>query len=213
MRSPKFDALLSRYYTIIIFLIPALTIFTLFVVLPIGEAAYYSFFRWNGYGAPEKFVGFKNYAFLFKNRVFIMSLKNNFYIIAISLFVQLPFALLIALMISDKLRGAAFFRTIFFLPFILAEIVTALIWAYIYDGNYGLVAAIWGFFGAEAPFVLGDKDWALVAILIVIFEYPEPEFEVVKPVIVPVDETIAVNAAPTPIFPEVINASTLPSPD
>ena len=169
MRSPKLDALLSRYYTIIIFLIPALTIFTLFVVLPIGEAAYYSFFRWNGYGAPEKFVGFKNYEFLFKNRVFIMSLKNNFYIIAISLFVQLPFALLIALMISDKLRGAAFFRTVFFLPFILAEIVTALIWAYIYDGNYGLVAAIWGFFGAEAPFVLGDKDWALVAILIVIF--------------------------------------------
>ena len=169
MRSPKFDALLSRYYTIIIFLIPALTIFTLFVVLPIGEAAYYSFFRWNGYGAPEKFVGFKNYEFLFKNRVFILSLKNNFYIIAISLFVQLPFALLIALMISDKLRGAAFFRTVFFLPFILAEIVTALIWAYIYDGNYGLVAAIWGFFGAEAPFVLGDKDWALVAILIVIF--------------------------------------------
>ena len=43
MRSAKFDALLSRYYTIIIFLIPALTIFTLFVVLPIGEAAYYSF--------------------------------------------------------------------------------------------------------------------------------------------------------------------------
>ena len=136
MRSAKFDALLSRYYTIIIFLIPALTIFTLFVVLPIGEAAYYSFFRWNGYGAPEKFVGFKNYEFLFKNRVFIMSLKNNFYIIAISLFVQLPFALLIALMISDKLRGAAFFRTVFFLPFILAEIVTALIWAYIYAVSY-----------------------------------------------------------------------------
>ena len=169
MRSPKFDALLSRYSTIIIFLIPALTVFTLFVVLPIGEAAYYSFFRWNGYGAPEKYVGFKNYAYLFKNRVFIMSLKNNFYIIAISLFVQLPFALLIALMISDKLKGATFFRTVFFLPYILAEIVTALIWAYIYDGNYGLVAAVWGFFGAEAPFILGDKDWALVAILIVIF--------------------------------------------
>ena len=83
MRSPKSEALLSRYSTIIIFLIPALTIFTLFVVLPIGEAAYYSFYRWNGYGAPEKYVGFKNYAYLFKNRVFIMSLKNNFYIIAL----------------------------------------------------------------------------------------------------------------------------------
>ena len=67
MRSAKFDALLSRYYTIIIFLIPALTIFTLFVVLPIGEAAYYSFFRWNGYGAPEKFVGLDRFQSRKKN--------------------------------------------------------------------------------------------------------------------------------------------------
>ena len=59
MRSPKSEALLSRYSTIIIFLIPALTIFTLFVVLPIGEAAYYSFFRWNGYGAPENLLDLK----------------------------------------------------------------------------------------------------------------------------------------------------------
>ena len=98
-----------------------------------------------------------------------MSLKNNFYIIAVSLLVQLPFALLIALMISDKIKGATFFRTIFFLPYILAEIVTGLIWAYIYDGNYGLVATVWEFFGAEAPFIIADKDWALVAILIVVF--------------------------------------------
>ena len=169
MRSPKFDALLSRYTTLIIFLIPALTVFTLFVVLPIGEATYYSFFRWNGYGDPEKYVGFKNYAYLFKNRVFIKSLTNNFWIIVLSLFVQLPFALLVALMISDKIKGATFFRTIFFLPYILAEIVTGLIWAYIYDGNYGLVAGIWGFMGIDPPFMVGDKDLALIAILIVIF--------------------------------------------
>ena len=169
MRSPQFDALLSKYSTLIIFLIPALTVFTLFVVLPIGEATYYSFFRWNGYGDPEKVVGFKNYAYLFKNRVFIKSLTNNFWIIALSLFVQLPFALLVALMISDKIKGATFFRTIFFLPYILAEIVTGLIWAYIYDGNYGLVAGIWGFMGIDPPFMVGDKDLALIAILIVIF--------------------------------------------
>ena len=169
MKSQKFDVILNRYSTLIIFLIPALTVFTLFVVLPIGEAAYYSFYRWNGYGDPEKFVGFKNYAYLFRNRVFIMSLKNNFYIIALSLFVQLPFALLVALMISDKIKGATFFRTIFFLPFILAEIVAGLIWAYIYDGNYGLVATIWGFFGIDPIFMVGDKDLALIAILIVIF--------------------------------------------
>ena len=169
MQSPKYNALLSKYSTLVIFIIPALTIFTLFVVLPIVEAAYYSFYRWDGYGAPNKYVGLKNYKYLFKNKTFILSLKNNFYIIAISLFLQLPFALLVALMISDKIRGANFFRTVFFLPYILAEIVTGLIWAYIYDGNYGMVAAIWNFFGAEPPHMIAEKETAMIALYIVIF--------------------------------------------
>ena len=169
MNKNKYDAILSKYSTLIIFIIPALTIFTLFVVLPIVEAAYYSFYRWDGYGEPNKYVGLKNYQYLFKNKTFILSLKNNFYIIAVSLFIQLPFALLVALLISDKIRGASFFRTVFFLPYILAEIVTALIWAYIYDGNYGMVAAIWNFFGAQPPYLISEKDTAMMAILIVIF--------------------------------------------
>tara|TARA_B100001057_G_scaffold304749_1_gene304865 strand:+ start:1582 stop:2466 length:885 start_codon:yes stop_codon:yes gene_type:complete len=169
MNKNKYDAILSKYSTLIIFIIPALTIFTLFVVLPIVEAAYYSFYRWDGYGEPNKYVGLKNYQYLFKNKTFILSLQNNFYIIAVSLFIQLPFALLVALLISDKIRGASFFRTVFFLPYILAEIVTALIWAYIYDGNYGMVAAIWNFFGAKPPYLISEKDTAMMAILIVIF--------------------------------------------
>ncbi len=86
MNKNKYDAILSKYSTLIIFIIPALTIFTLFVVLPIVEAAYYSFYRWDGYGEPNKYVGLKNYQYLFKNKTFILSLQNNFYIIAVSLF-------------------------------------------------------------------------------------------------------------------------------
>ena len=65
MNSAKYNALLSKYSTLVIFIIPALTIFTLFVVLPIAEAAYYSFYRWDGYGDPNKYVGLKNYKYLF----------------------------------------------------------------------------------------------------------------------------------------------------
>ena len=72
-------------------------------------------------------------------------------------------------MISDKIRGANFFRTVFFLPYILAEIVTGLIWAYIYDGNYGMVAAIWNFFGADPPHMIAEKETAMIALYIVIF--------------------------------------------
>ena len=169
LRKLQSSTLLERYSTVIIFLIPTITIFTLFVVLPVGEAAYYSVYRWNGFGDPNKYVGLKNYEYLFRNDTFLLSLTNNISIIGISLFAQLPFALLLALMIYDKLKGASVFRAIFFVPYVLAEIVTGLIWAYIYDGNYGLVAAIWGIFGAEAPFIIADPKYAIYSILIVVF--------------------------------------------
>ena len=162
------SALIEKYSTIIIFLVPALTLFTIFVVSPIFEAAYFSFFRWNGMGSPEKYVGFKNYTFLFKNGIFLKALQNNFWIIFVSLFIQLPFALFLALFLANSFRGAAIFRSLFFLPYILAEIVASLIWVYIYKGDYGLVGAIWGFFGADAPWITADKEWALTAILIVV---------------------------------------------
>ena len=98
------SAFVEKYSTIIIFLVPALTLFTVFVVMPIFEAAYFSFYRWNGMGAPEKYVGFKNYAFLFKNGIFLNALKNNFWIIFVSLFIQLPFALFLALFLANNFR-------------------------------------------------------------------------------------------------------------
>ena len=96
------SAFVEKYSTIIIFLVPALTLFTVFVVMPIFEAAYFSFYRWNGMGAPEKYVGFKNYTFLFKNGIFLNALKNNFWIIFVSLFIQLPFALFLALFLANN---------------------------------------------------------------------------------------------------------------
>ena len=57
-------------------------------------------------------------------------------------------------MISDKSRSSVVFRAIFFLPYILGEIVAGLIWRYMYDGNYGVVAVVYRWFGQEAPQVL-----------------------------------------------------------
>ena len=78
---------------VLLFLPPALFLFTLFVALPMGEAAWYSFYNWNGYGTPETFVGLKNYELLFQNRAFRTALINNLLIIVVSLAIQLPLAL------------------------------------------------------------------------------------------------------------------------
>ena len=65
-----------------LFLPPALLLFTLFVVLPIGEAAWYSGFNWNGFGRPTNWIGLDNYRFVLETRAFWLALRNNGLIIA-----------------------------------------------------------------------------------------------------------------------------------
>jgi raffinose/stachyose/melibiose transport system permease protein len=153
---------------VLLFLPPALFLFTLFVALPMGEAAWYSFYNWNGYGAPTDFVGWRNFELLFANRAFRIALINNLLIIVASLAVQLPLALAMAVLLADRIRGTTTFRLIFFLPYILAEVAAGLIWRFVYDGEYGLVAKIWELFGAVPPHVLAEPELAMYAILVVV---------------------------------------------
>jgi raffinose/stachyose/melibiose transport system permease protein len=158
----------GKFAMAVIFLPPALLLFTLFVVLPIGEAAWYSGFNWNGFGRPTNWVGLDNYRFVLETRAFWLALRNNGLIVLVSLSVQLPLALALALMLADRFRGAVALRMLFFLPYVLAEIATGLIFSFVYDGDYGLVASIWRFFGAEAPHLLASTQTAMLAVLIVV---------------------------------------------
>jgi raffinose/stachyose/melibiose transport system permease protein len=158
----------DRLATLVLFLPPALLLYTLFVILPIGEAAWYSGFNWNGFGRPTNWVGFDNYRYVFESRAFGLALRNNILVIVVSLLVQLPLALALAVALADRFRGAVALRMLFFLPYVLAEIATGLIFSFIYDGNYGLLASIWRLFGAEAPHLLASPQTSMLAILIVI---------------------------------------------
>ena len=60
------------------------------------------------------------------------------------------------MILAERFRGAVALRMLFFLPYILAEIATGLIFSFVYDGDYGLVASIWRLFGAEAPHLLAE---------------------------------------------------------
>jgi raffinose/stachyose/melibiose transport system permease protein len=158
----------SRMRTCVLFLPPALLLFTLFVTWPVVEASYYSFFNWNGYGAPSKWIGLENFLRVLSDPIFYHSLFNNLLIVLVSALIQVPMALALALLISDKSRSSVVFRAIFFLPYILGEIVAGLIWRYIYDGNYGVVAMVYRWFGQQAPEVLATEGWATAALLLVI---------------------------------------------
>jgi raffinose/stachyose/melibiose transport system permease protein len=162
----------DKLKVVLLFLPPALLMFTLFVILPMGEAIYYSFFRWNGFGRPEDFVGLKNYAYLIQHRAFGIALGNNLLIILISLAVQLPLALALAILLAERIRGAYTFRMIFFLPYVLAEVAAGLIWRFVYDGDYGLLATLTNWLGYPPVHLLADRELAIYGVLaVVVWKY------------------------------------------
>src|SRR3954453_23207493 len=158
----------GRLTVVVLFLPPALLLFTLFVVTPVMEAGWYSAFNWNGYGRTTNWVGWQNYLSVVQTRAFALALRNNGLVILVSLFIQLPLALSLALLLAERFRGAVALRMLFFMPYVLAEIATGLIFSFVYDGDYGLLAAIYRLFGAEAPHLLASTQTSMAAILVVI---------------------------------------------
>ena len=153
---------------LLLFLPPALVLFTVFVVLPMIDAGTFSFFDWTGYGPITDFVGFDNYADVLTHRNFATAVRNSLIVVAVSLLIQLPLAMWAAIALSERGTHVNILRTIFFVPYMLAEIAAGLIWKFVYDGNYGLLPIIGDVTGTKLPFVLADKLWVIPAVMLVI---------------------------------------------
>jgi raffinose/stachyose/melibiose transport system permease protein len=106
---------------------PALVLFVTFVLAPIVVAAYYSLHSWNGFG-PLQWVGLENYKQALSDTVFQNAIKHNLIFAVLSLVVQLPLSLGIALLLNRSIRGRAFLRLVVFAPYVLSEATTAVIW-------------------------------------------------------------------------------------
>ena len=155
----------------LLFLLPGMLIFFAFLLFPVSNSLYYSLFKWNGLGPPTDFVGLKNYDFLLNQNAFWMAIRNSITIVVLSLTVQLPFALTIALLVGrGKLPGRGFFRTILFVPFVFAEVLTALIWVFIFSPREGLANFLVHLIAPNADNLvwLADKNLALLSVFIVI---------------------------------------------
>lgn len=159
--------------TIALFLLPAAILFITFVVLPFVQAVYTSLFKWNGLGPLEDFIALKNYSRLFKHGPFIKALTHNLVIIVLSVGIQLPLALGLALLVGRKLPGRVVFRTIFFLPYVIAEAITAWLWSAIFNPRFAMIQLIDNFLHTlYPPFEpgswLGDPNRVLIALFVVL---------------------------------------------
>jgi raffinose/stachyose/melibiose transport system permease protein len=113
---------------IVLFLLPALALYAVFLLYPIFQSARYSLYDWNGLEPLTKFVGLDNFRKAFGNSAFRQALRHNFILVVLSVSVQIPFALFLAVVLNQKLRGRAVLRTLFFAPYILSEVVTGVVW-------------------------------------------------------------------------------------
>lgn len=121
--------------------VPTLIVYSVFIILPIGIAVWYSFTKYSGIGKAT-FVGLENYMRLFKDKVFWASLKNTMIIFVLAFVLLLTISFLIALLLNNKLKGTDFAKALIFSPAIIAPIIVGIIWVYILDPNVGIINSI-----------------------------------------------------------------------
>ena len=108
---------------------PALVVFVSFVMFPVAAAGYYGFFSWRGYGPPTDFRGFQNYKLILTDSSFLDALSHNAFIVVMSLVLQGPAAILIALLLNRRLRGQTLIRVLIFIPYVISEVVVGTGWS------------------------------------------------------------------------------------
>ncbi len=161
--------LYSNKWQILIFLLPALILFCGVLIAPIGASAYYSFFDWNGFG-EKLWVGFSNYKELFTSDEisFLKALCNSLLLAALSVFLQLPLALALALTLGKKIRGERAFLSVYFMPVLISTVVIGQLWLKIYNPSYGILNVFLRAVGLDSwtRIWLGTKETALGAVLV-----------------------------------------------
>jgi len=157
--------------TIVLFLLPALVFFSIFLVYPVFRSVYYSLFSWKGFGPAVDFIGLNNFKRILTDWIFLKAVGHGMLIVVLSLSIQLPLSLALALMIGRNLRGRAFFRTIFFMPYVLSEVITGIMWLILFnpDPKRGFINAILTLIPVlKAQPWLGDIRTVLLAIFVVL---------------------------------------------
>lgn len=169
MKSKKKLTKQTPLWLVILFVTPALFFYGIFNLLGIVRTFYYSTMDWKGISANMVFVGLKNYIAVATDSLFWNALKNNLILVVVSVGIQLPGALLLALLLNTKIRGTKFFRTVFFMPQLLSTVATGIMWILFYDPNFGLLAKfIKGVLGLKVSTAFLQGSTALPSILFVI---------------------------------------------
>ncbi|WP_323772420.1 sugar ABC transporter permease [Antarctobacter sp.] len=147
-----------------LFLLPAILFFMVYVIFPIIQSFGVSTVTWDGLGEKE-FVGLGNYRELWDDPAFWTSLRNNLIWLVLYL-LAIPAGLFIALFLNQTVTGIRIYKSLFFFPFVISQVVVGLVFSWFYDPTFGLLNAILGSVGLGPINVLGDPTYVTYGIIV-----------------------------------------------
>lgn len=150
--------------TPLLFLLPGMLFFAAYVIIPIFQSFNISLYEWDGLGKAT-FVGLRNYEELATDRAFEISLWNNVKWLLLYL-LAIPAGLFIALFLNQTVTGIRLYKSLFFFPFVISQVVVGLVFSWFYLPNDGLFDIISGWFGIDVRGgVLGNPNTATYGIV------------------------------------------------
>jgi ABC-type sugar transport system permease subunit len=157
----------AEWFLFILFVAPNLLLFGIFSYWPMISNLYLSLVRWDMISPVKTFVGTANYAYLFNDDTFRTVLKNSAYFTAGAVGGSLMLGLATALLLNQKLRWRNGARAVLFAPTLLSGAAIGIVWVYIFDPRFGMMARLLGGIGIGSPSWLSDPAWAMPAVIIV----------------------------------------------
>lgn len=146
-----------------LFLAPGIFMFLVYVIIPIFQSINISFYEWDGLGEAT-YIGFENYIELIDDEAFYTSLKNNVIWLILYL-LAIPAGLFVALFLNQTVTGIRIYKSLFFFPFVISQVVVGLVFSWFYDPSYGLMNIILMALGADAIPVLADEKYVTYGII------------------------------------------------
>lgn len=152
-----------------LFVLPAVLVFIAYVAYPLLHTVILSSYTWSPVNPIRSFVGAENFARLLADPNFLIAARNNIYFIILSLAIQLPIALLLAIGLNSSLRHHHLLRTIFFAPFVVPVVAVGLVWQLIYEPNFGAFNGLLDAVGLSSVTAgwLGEPHLAIFAVIAV----------------------------------------------
>nr|WP_199677402.1 sugar ABC transporter permease [Lysinibacillus yapensis] len=149
-----------------LFLLPSLLLFGVFLFYPLFKTLYLSFFLTNARGETTVFVGLQNYLGMFASPIFHQSMKSTFLFVLYTVPTTIIIALFLAVLANEKLKGIGFFRTIFTSTMGISVAAASVFWLYLFHPSIGFINGILEMIGMESIGWLTDPKWALIAVAV-----------------------------------------------